>query len=549
MTILKTTRLGFPSFMALAFVIAAAIGAFAMIQAQSFSAGFSGADEPSHFLNGYFISSYLQNHFGSNPMAFATDFYIHYPKISIGHWPPAYYGLLSLNFMLFPATYMSAFVWNVLVAALPAVGIAAALFRLAGRRAALAGVVVFALTPLALEGQALFMVDQPLAATLVAATAVWIAYAHRPTWGRALAFAAISALAVLIKGNGWIALFIPLYQIALTGTWRRLLSIRLVVAAVVGAVLVVPWYLLTAKIAADGFNYQAGLGYAMKALAANTVFLADNISWAGVALALYASVAEFRARHAAPLRWTIVSGVISLVLATFTLQSIVPVDIVDRYVAPALPAVVVLALLGAVRLLALLPLAYGQRWRVPAGAALALLMVWGGVHHLLQRAPKADVGNLAVTNRLTPGAIPSVTVIDGSAGNEGAFIATMAVHDPKLQSYVVRASKLFADSNFMGSKYALKYQDNASIVAELHRLGVRNIVLIRANHQSAFPHSEQLRQTLAQPGSGYRLSERVDHRNRDGVTEVYVAVKPVTPNIPAVRDLGIPAKANALVKS
>jgi len=147
-----------------------------MIQAQSFSAGFSGADEPSHFLNGYFISSYLQHHFGTNPMAFATDFYIHYPKISIGQWPPAYYGLLSL---------------------------------------------------------------------------------------------------------------------------------RLAVAAVLGAVLVVPWYLLTAKIAADGFNYQAGIGYAMKALAANTVFLADNISW--VALALYAGAAEFRARQAAPLRWTIVS--------------------------------------------------------------------------------------------------------------------------------------------------------------------------------------------------------------------------------------------------
>ena len=521
----------------------------AMISAHSYYAGFSGADEPSHFLNGYFISSYLKTHFGANPLAFATDYYVHYPKISIGHWPPAYYGILGLLFLVVPASYASMFVLNVLMASLPAIGVAALLNRLNGRYLALAGVVAYMVTPLVAEGQIMFMVDQPLAACLLAATATWIAYAERQTWIRAIGFSALAALAVLIKGNGWVALFIPLYQIALTGTWRRLLSLRLLVAAVLGAILVVPWYLLTAKIAADGFNYEAGFGYAMKALAANTVFLADNISWAGVALALYAAVAEFRARQAAPLRWTIVSGVISLVLATFTLQSIVPVDIVDRYVAPALPAVVVLAVLGAVRLLALLPAAYGQRWRVPAVAALALLMVWGGVQHLLQRSPKADVGNLIVTNQLAPGAVPSVTVVDGSAGNEGAFIATMAVHDPKLQSYVVRASKLFADSNFMGSKYALKYQDSASVVAELHRLGVRNIVLIRANHKSAFPHSEQLRQSLAQPGSGYRLSERVDHRNRDGVTEVYVADQPVTPNIPAVRELGIPAKANALVKS
>jgi hypothetical protein len=546
---MKITQFRFSSVMLVAFILAAMIGAVSMIRAQSYLVGFSGADEPSHFLNGYFISSYVKDHFGSNPLVFATDFYLHYPKISIGHWPPAYYGLLGLNFLLVPANYTSAFIWNVLVAALPALGVAAALFRLAGCREALVGVALYALTPLALEGQAMFMVDQPLAACLAAATAIWIAYSHQPGWGRAIAFAVVSALAVLIKGNGWVVVFIPLYQIALTGTWRRLFSVQLLVAAALGALLVVPWYWVTAKIAADGFNYQVGVSYALQALGANVKFLADNISWAGVALALYAMVAEFRARFTSALRWTIVSGVISLILATLTLQSLVPVDIVDRYVAPALPAAVVLAVLGALRLLAFLPAARGSTSRLLVGSALVVLVMSSGVQHLIERTPKADVGNVHVAQELAPAAHPSVTVIDGSSGDEGAFIAAMAVNDPKLQSYVVRASKLLADSNFMGSVYVLKYKDSTSVTAELRRLGVQHVVLIRAGYLPAFPHSEQLRQSLTQPASGYRLSERIAHQNRPGVTEVYVSVAPVTPNTAAVRNMGLPAKATALVKS
>lgn len=536
------------SLLLFAYLLMVAIGVVAMMKVKAYSAGFSGADEPSHFLNGYFISSYLKSHFGSNPMAFATDFYIHYPKISIGHWPPAYYGLLSMIFLVAPATYTSAFILNVLVASLPAIGVAAALGRLCGRQAALAGVILYALTPLALEGQVMFMVDQPLAAALVAATAIWIAYVDKPTWGRALAFAAMSALAVLIKGNGWVALFIPLYQVALSGTWRKLVSVKLFVAAALGALLVVPWYLVTSKIAADGFNYQAGPAYAMKALGANLMFFVDNISWLGVALALYAIVAEFRARAVSPLRWTIVSSITSLILATLTLQSLVPVDIVDRYMAPALPAMVVLAIIGALRLLDLFPAMKSGGWRMLGWAVLTVPMAWAGVNHLLERQPKADVSALQVARQLAPTTRPGITVVDGSSGYEGAFIAAMAVNDPGLQSYVVRASKLLADSNFMGSVYTLKFHDSQQVLAELHRLGVQNVVVIRAGDEAAFPHSEQLRQAVAAAGSGYRLSEQVPHQHRSGVTEVYEALTPATPNIAAVRSMGLPAKVSALTE-
>jgi hypothetical protein len=532
-------------FLCLAYLCAVLVGALAVFVAKSYQSGFSGADEPSHFLNGYFVADYIAHHFGSNPMGAATDFYIHYPKISIGHWPPAYYGILGLVFLVLPPTLPVIFAVNVLFAALPAIGVAAALSMLADRRAALAGALVYAVTPLVFEGYVMFMADQPLTACLVAATAVWIAFSVRPGWGSALVFALLAATAVLIKGNGWLVVFIPVFHILLTANWKLLLSVRLYVAAALAAAIVVPWYVLTAKIAADGFNYQAGLPYATKALLYNLQALGRNVTPVGGLLALYAIVAEFRVRRADPLRWTIVGAVISLVLATLLLQSLVPVDIVERYMAPALPAVVVLAVLGAVRLLS--RLRAGASAPTLAGVALAIVLAVPGIVHLAQRAPKADTGIAAVTDRLSA-AKPVLTVIDGSASTEGWFIADMAVHDNALRGYVVRASKLLADSNFMGTTYSLKYHDTADVLAELHRLGVQHVVVVREGGKDAYPHSAQMREALARADSGFRLGQSLPHQYRSGVTEVYDAVAPARPDIAAVRDMGLPAKATALTK-
>jgi hypothetical protein len=536
------------SFLLLAYACALALGALSMSLARAYQSGFSGADEPSHFLNGYFIADYLRHHLGTNPMGAATDFYVHYPKISIGHWPPAYYGLLGLLFLVLPPTIPVVFALNVLLAALPALGIAAALGMLYDRRAAIAGVLVYTLTPLVLEGHAMFMVDQPLTACLVAATAMWISYACAPSWGKAIGFALLSALAVLMKGNGWLVVFIPLFHIVLTANWQLLRSIKLYCAAALMALLVVPWYVLTAKIAADGFNYQAGIAYATQALLANLGTLAHNLTPAGILLAVFAAVSEYRGRAASALRWSIVSGLLSLVLATLLLQSLVPVDIVDRYMAPALPAVVVLAGLGIQHLLALLARCGARPASALAGAVLAAVMIIPGILHLTTRPPKADTGITSVAAGLAPGSRPTLTVIDGPAGAEGAFIAEMAVHDVNLQGYVVRASKLLADSNFMGSSYTLKFDSQDAVLAELRRLGVQHIVIVRPNNAPTYPHSQQMRNALANNHSGFILKQSLPHQYRTGTTEVYEAIGSPTPNIAAVRNFGLPAKVTNLSK-
>lgn len=73
-----------------------------------FSSGFAGSDEPSHFVNALFVSRYLRDGFGQNPPAAAFDFYLHHPKFTTGQWPPLYYGLIGLVFLVVPASHETA---------------------------------------------------------------------------------------------------------------------------------------------------------------------------------------------------------------------------------------------------------------------------------------------------------------------------------------------------------------------------------------------------------------------------------------------------------
>ncbi|HLL59053.1 MAG TPA: hypothetical protein VK391_04085, partial [Allosphingosinicella sp.] len=155
-------------------------GVASLIVSDAWNVGFSGADEPAHFLNLYFIAEYARGALGSNPLAFASEFYLHYPKISIGHWPPAYYALLSPLFLLFPATPHNALAANLILSTLPAMLIGLLVARLHGRAIGLLAALLAALTPVALEAQAFFMLDQAVAAAALGATMLWIAYAERP---------------------------------------------------------------------------------------------------------------------------------------------------------------------------------------------------------------------------------------------------------------------------------------------------------------------------------------------------------------------------------
>lgn len=445
-------------------------------------------DEGGHYVNALFLGDWIRAGFPS-PMAFAQDFYAHFPRLSIGHWPPGWYMVQAPAFAVFRPSPFAALVASALVAGFPAVAILWASERIGQRWLGASLAFAYAFSPLVVEAARHILLDQPVALVVGSAAIAWFHASERPSWRAFLLFGLLAAAAPMVKGNGALVALIPALDIALTGRWRVLRHPGLWVAAALALVIVAPWYWLSFQISAGGFNYEPGLDYAWTAFAANAAAVRDNIGLAGIGLALLGLIAAVRADAA---RSRLAKLALSVVIATLLFQSLVPVAIEPRYISPLLPWLYVLAGLG---IAALLDRRHGGIAALGA-AALALVPAAANLSAL---SPKPDLR--APTLAGTMIGAGGIWLVDARAGGEGAVIAAAAHADGgRRRTWVARASQWLSTSDFMGRNYRLTATSPAAARAVLDRLGAKGVVSIIDRDLLAYPHSRVLTDAVRQGG-------------------------------------------------
>ena len=464
---------------------AAAFGLLALLLAwatRGLSPSLINPDEGGHYVNALFLGDWVRAGFPA-PMAFAQDYYAHFPRLSIGHWPPGWYMLQAPLFVLLRPSPLGALVLSAFVSALPAGAIVWAFQRIGRLRLGLALGAGYVLLPVAVDGARYLLLDQPVALVVALATIAWARASDEPSRGRFLLFALLAAAAPLVKGNGALVALVPAIDIALTGRWRLLRQPALWVAALVALVLVAPWYWLSFQISAGGFVYRPGIEYAGSAIARNGVAMFANLGIAGLALAAVGSVATFRGPPPGEARLGKLA--LSVVIATLVFQAIVPAGLDPRYISPLLPWLVVLAGLGLIALARI-----GGHWRTAAGA-LAWLALVPALWSLWHLPPKPDIGAPGLAREMARDG--GLWLVDARAGGEGALIAAAAYADAeRRQLWVARASQWLSTSDFMGRDYRLTAPDPAAARGVLDRLGAGGVVSVAEGNAYAFPHSRIL---------------------------------------------------------
>src|ERR1017187_5899438 len=110
----RLTRIACVALLLIAVVLQGRMAALALPQS------LTSPDPPAHFTTGVMAYEYLKSAFGSNPLAFAGSFYVRFPKVALGHWPPVYYAVQAAWYFLFPTTPASARVLSAVIAAIVA---------------------------------------------------------------------------------------------------------------------------------------------------------------------------------------------------------------------------------------------------------------------------------------------------------------------------------------------------------------------------------------------------------------------------------------------
>jgi Dolichyl-phosphate-mannose-protein mannosyltransferase len=188
-----------------------------------YASGFGGyPDEPAHVVTSLMVRDFIAGLDFRHPLQFAQQYYLRYPKVAIGHWPPVFYGALGIWFLIFDASRGTALMFIAVVAAATASIIYLTGKRLIGRCAGVMAAALFVASPLVQESTARVMTEHLSTLGMLVGTLCFARLARTGRIGDGLAFGTVAAVAILTHANPWALALVPGITIALTNRWDLL---------------------------------------------------------------------------------------------------------------------------------------------------------------------------------------------------------------------------------------------------------------------------------------------------------------------------------------
>ena len=448
----------------------------------AYQAEFCGAaDEPAHMVSSLLVRDYIRQWPPPDPMPWAIDYYLHYPKVALGHWPPGYFALQGGWWTIFAPGRASAMVLNALTAAAAAV-----LFLLLARRIrpgwpAYVFTGLLLVSPHVQQAAGQMMSDLASLTAFLATFLTLTRFFEQPSNRRLLATGAAVGAALLIKATAVVLLPAVAGAIAADRSWRRFgVSPRLLAGAVAAGVPLAAWYVWQNGAGTIRLLYWGGV------LAQIPWTIAYLPAVAGAGLLALAAGGMLLARRR-PVILCTAAGLISFAVTSYVVRAIRE----PRHWIAALPLILLLAMAALDWL--------WRRHRVAALAAAAagLALFPFAFYRQPVRGFTAMAAQLPRPGRFL--------VSSPNGWSEGCFIAAASLTEPRPSSTILRATKVLARTNWNGDRYAAL----AATPEEMERLLDENAVGTVVAHTPgdeppAFAHHELLVRTVRESGSWKR---------------------------------------------
>jgi hypothetical protein len=466
---------------------AAAVAVFGVVQwgGGAFQAEFDGySDEASHFMTGLILRDYAVQWPIPDPLPWAEQYYIHYPRVALGQWPPLFHALEAIWWLFVPPSRVTA----MLLIGMLAVASILGFYRLARRTApvswALIATGLLVATPEFQRAAAQVMTEQLNLALAILFLEALAGFVQGGEKREALKLGIYGCLSLLVKGTGLGLLPAPLVAMTISRQWRAIRKFAapaIAVGAVVGAIGV--WYLMRDPSLGTVLRWagiRAGSGWSPQPLVSLAGPGAILLAMAGMALLVRSGNA-------------LATSCTAVLLSTAAVAYVVRAMNDGRHLIAALPCILLLDLLVLRKTLRLR--ARFVRVAALAGgvAAIAIPFPW-----LCYRQSGAGVEKLASQLKRPARMLVSAHI----PAREGSWVVAVSTRERRPSSLVVRSTKTLAKLSFDGSRYRLLVRDAAEVGAWLDRYGIDTVVLDEYPLASMAPaHHELLRAAVAPGGA------------------------------------------------
>jgi len=465
-------------------------------------------DEAAHYVTGLMFHDYFASLHFFSPVQFAENFYVHYPKVGIGHWPPFFYVLQGIWTLIFSTSRTSVMFLMAALAALFAFVLYLVLKeKLGGTVSFAAGIVLLAL-PAVQAQSAMVMADIPVALFSLLAAMSFGRFLDTERSFDVLAFGVFSAIAIMTKGSAFALALLPLIAIPLSRKWR--LFRRLSLWGSAGIVLAVcgPWYWFTRRMQAGAWNHANPV---MKySLAAVPFYLWQSVKIMGWGLLILGAIGVViivrqllrSPETGKPEENGMWAAMIGLFAGAVTLPCIIPTGLEDRYLLPAVPVAVAFAVAGAKYAVSQV----SPRRAQPAATAALLIIVFVATGLSFPRTRPHGYRTVARTLVSNPRLRHSVILICSDADGEGMLVSEIAMLDYRPDHVVLRAGEVLARSDWNGSNYRLLLTSTSQIRAYMDSIPVSAVVIDGSVPNSSLKaHQTLLQRTVASDAAEWKL--------------------------------------------
>lgn len=447
------------------------------------------ADEAAHVVTSLMVRDYLAGGFlkTPHPMRFAESYYQRFPKVALGHYPPAFY--LGAAIPLLPFRDGAA-----LLGFMNLVGAATSLVlwilgrRLLGGDAPGAAVaILYLLLPQTRTYTAIVMSDLLLVFFCLLAAVSFTRFLEKKRSSDSLWFGLWAAAAILTKGSGIGLAVLPPLALVLCGNWSLFGNPRLWLAPLPVLVFALPWILFTMGITAEGMQEKRGLDWMIGALPFYGRAGVGELGWIAM-IALAASLIFLPLRRLGrPGSIGPLEAVLwALLVSGLAVPLFVPAGLDERYLMPVVPPALLLGIAMAKRLVGGLREIVGLV-AVVATVVLILVEVWRPVQ-------KSFTGAGEVVEAVLQEAAPSEgareiahVLVISSAGGEGALVAAAALGGRE-ELAVARGTKILASSDWVGRGYRTTFGTPEEFLRILSENEIRYLVIDPADPSSPFEH-------------------------------------------------------------
>jgi hypothetical protein len=481
-----------------------------------------GPDEASHYVTSLLIHDYLGASNLFEPWSFAQEFFLHYPKIGLGHWPPAMYGIVGLWMIAFGDTRLSALILILCLATSFAIVIYAISKKMMGRLPAIFCSLIFVLLPLTQEATARVMPEHFVNLLIFLSALQFANFLKTGRTKDSLIFGLICSIAILTRGSAWALGLLPIVSIVLTGTFYNLKKFSFWASSIPVILLAVPWYYSTRNMSEGSWlGASGGNPFWIEALNSFTVNIYEALGASLLIPAFWGVwikiVHPYLKKQVQP-EWAVLAA---LAISIFILHCLIPVGLEPRYMLALMPSIIIFAAAGIVSVSnythhIVIGRYYSSRMisQTSLNSLLFGLLFVGFLvfnFSLPTQVHAQGFDQAAASLIKSLNGRPATYLIISDARGEGSMVASIASGEKRLSSFVLRGSKILVREDWFGRGSVDLFDTPNNLKDILAQIPVDFVLFDKSISSSERrKYHARIEQIIGVENSGWRLMEKID---------------------------------------